>query len=205
MHACAAISLLLAAGAAADASAKFLALEQDWATDKVGLFFQHKDFETAWSNIQRDIEPQLKAAIGPTLDFIFMGTGMTPIAELLVLARARRDSRTPAGHTVARPRALLRQNLPRRRHGRHRASASCWATYVTPALAVLGDDGVAGPLRCEQRAGDVMVVPSSWGRAARHDEPTIGCPEVAFDREHTDGFGEFYGTESWRQTEEVVY
>ena len=28
----------------------------------------------------------------------------------------------------------------------------------------------------------------------------------AFDREHTDGFGEFYGTESWRGTEaEVVY
>ena len=87
------ISLLLAAGAAAEPSAKFLALEQDWATDKVGLFFQHKDFETAWSNIQRDIEPQLKAA-----------------------------------------------------------------------------------------------------------------SEVAFDREHTDGFGEFYGTESWRGTEaEVVY
>ena len=56
------ISLLLAAGAAAEPSAKFLALEQDWATDKVGLFFQHKDFETAWSNIERDIEPQLKAA-----------------------------------------------------------------------------------------------------------------------------------------------
>ena len=53
------ISLLLAAGAAAEPSAKFLALEQDWATDKVGLFFQHKDFETAWSNIQRDIEPDL--------------------------------------------------------------------------------------------------------------------------------------------------
>ena len=51
------IYLLLAAGAAADTSAKFLALEQDWATDKVGLFFQHKDFETAWSNIERDIEP----------------------------------------------------------------------------------------------------------------------------------------------------
>ena len=130
------ISLLLAAGAAAEPSAKFLALEQDWATDKVGLFFQHKDFETAWSNIQRDIE-----------------------------------------------------------------------AHVTPALAVLGEgDGVAGPLRCEQRAGDVMVVPSSWGRAARHDEPTIGwVSEVAFDREHTDGFGEFYGTESWRQTEDVVY
>ena len=80
--------------------------------------------------------------------------------------------------------------------------------HVTPALAVLGEgDGVAGPLRCEQRAGDVMVVPSSWGRAARHDEPTIGwVSEVAFDREHTDGFGEFYGTESWRGTEaEVVY
>ena len=79
--------------------------------------------------------------------------------------------------------------------------------HVTPALAVLGEgDGVAGPLRCEQRAGDVMVVPSSWGRAARHDEPTIGwVSEVAFDREHTDGFGEFYGTESWRQTEDVVY
>ena len=60
------ISLLLAAGAAADPSAKFLALEQDWATDKVGLFFQHKDFETAWSNIQRDIEPQLKAASAST-------------------------------------------------------------------------------------------------------------------------------------------
>ena len=79
------ISLLLAA--AAEPSAKFLALEQDWATDKVGLFFQHKDFETAWSNIQRDIEPQLKAASASTLDFIFMGTGMTPIAELLVMAR----------------------------------------------------------------------------------------------------------------------
>ena len=63
------ISLLLAAGAAAEPSAKFLALEQDWATDKVGLFFQHKDFETAWSNIQRDIEPQLKAASTSTLDF----------------------------------------------------------------------------------------------------------------------------------------
>ena len=81
------ISLLLAAGAAAEPSAKFLALEQDWATDKVGLFFQHKDFETAWSNIQRDIEPQLKTASASTLDFIFMGTGMTPIAELLVMAR----------------------------------------------------------------------------------------------------------------------
>ena len=57
------ISLLLAAGAAAEPSAKFLALEQDWATDKVGLFFQHKDFETAWSNIERDIEPQLKAGM----------------------------------------------------------------------------------------------------------------------------------------------
>ena len=79
------ISLLLAA--AAEPSAKFLALEQDWATDKVGLFFQHKDFETAWSNIQRDIEPQLKSASASTLDFIFMGTGMTPIAELLVMAR----------------------------------------------------------------------------------------------------------------------
>ena len=129
------ISLLLAAGAAAEPSAKFLALEQDWATDKVGLFFQHKDFETAWSNIKRDIEP--------CDDGIVLGEG----------------------------------------------------------------DGVAGPLRCEQRAGDVMVVPSSWGRAARHDEPTIGwVSEVAFDREHTDGFGEFYGTESWRGTEaEVVY
>ena len=81
------IYLLLAAGAAADTSANFLALEQDWATDKVGLFFQHKDFETAWSNIERDIEPQLKAASASTLDFIFMGTGMTPIAELLVMAR----------------------------------------------------------------------------------------------------------------------
>ena len=134
------ISLLLAAGAAAEPSAKFLALEQDWATDKVGLFFQHKDFETAWSNIQRDVEPRPQKATDGEKD---LGEG----------------------------------------------------------------DGVAGPLRCEQRAGDVMVVPSSWGRAARHDEPTIGwVSEVAFDREHTDGFGEFYGTESWRGTEaEVVY
>ena len=37
------------------------------------------------------------------------------------------------------------------------------------------------------------------------DGPHRVVSEVAFDREHTDGFGEFYGTESWRQTEDVVY
>lgn len=198
------ISLLLAAGAAAEPSAKFLALEQDWATDKVGLFFQHKDFETAWSNIQRDIEPQLKAASASTLDFIFMGTGMTPIAELLVMARTYDLAKSTRPDTPWRVRVLFFDKIYRDWPPR---DAALLLRHVTPALAVLGEgDGVAGPLRCEQRAGDVMVVPSSWGRAARHDEPTIGwVSEVAFDREHTDGFGEFYGTESWRQTEEVVY
>ena len=101
------ISLLLAAGAAAEPSAKFLALEQDWATDKVGLFFQHKDLETAWSNIQRDIEPRLKAASTSTLDFIFMGTGMTPIAELLVMARTYDLAKSTRPDTTWRVRVLF--------------------------------------------------------------------------------------------------
>ena len=83
-----------------------------------------------------------------------------------------------------------------------RSRAARGSSSVAPAIA----HDFTFARRGRQRAGDVMVVPSSWGRAARHDEPTIGwVSEVAFDREHTDGFGEFYGTESWRQTEDVVY
>ena len=57
----------------------------------------------------------------------------------------------------------------------------------------------AAPLRCEQRAGDVMVVPEVWGHATYNLEPSIGwATELSFDRSFDGGFSISHGDEWWR-------
>ena len=54
-------------------------------------------------------------------------------------------------------------------------------------------------LRCEQRAGDVVIVPDLWGHATLNRQPSIGwASETAADRHYDDGLGAWAGDEWWR-------
>jgi hypothetical protein len=59
--------------------------------------------------------------------------------------------------------------------------------------------GSRGPLVCEQRGGEVLVVPPLWGHATVNLKPSIGwASELVFDRAYDDGLGETHGREWWR-------
>ena len=65
------------------------------------------------------------------------------------------------------------------------------------------EGGGTGPmrraLRCEQRAGDVVIVPGLWGHATLNRQPSIGwASETAADRHYDDGLGAWAGDEWWR-------
>ena len=76
------------------------------------------------------------------------------------------------------------------------------ATYAQSHVArsAPGAEGVSGaPLRCEQRAGDTIVVPALWGHATVNLAPSVGwATEIRFDRTFDLGMGADRGDEWWR-------
>lgn len=65
---------------------------------------------------------------------------------------------------------------------------------VEPANAAVG-----APLECEQRAGDVLVLPALWGHATVNTAPSIGfATELNFDRTFDLGLSPDMGDEWWR-------
>ena len=68
------------------------------------------------------------------------------------------------------------------------------------AAADVGADFAPGqPLRCEQKPGDIVIMPNSWGHATLNLSPSIGwASELHVDRLYDDGFDPFYGAEWWR-------
>ena len=64
----------------------------------------------------------------------------------------------------------------------------------------IGRFNVTGkPLVCEQRAGEVIVVPHLWGHATMNLETSIGwASEFQFDRIYDDGLAATHGDEWWR-------
>ncbi len=66
-----------------------------------------------------------------------------------------------------------------------------------------GSKPAAAPVRCVQRAGDVLVVPELWGHATRNLQPSIGwASELSFDHGYDSGMGREYGDEWWRLGED---
>ena len=83
--------------------------------------------------------------------------------------------------------------------------AAAATTTATTTAATAGATAAAAaavvppPLRCEQRAGDVLIVPEVWGHATRNLEPSLGwATEISFDRSYEGGFSETHGDEWWR-------
>ena len=77
--------------------------------------------------------------------------------------------------------------------------------HVRAALdAVDGSEGgnASAPLECEQRAGEVLIVPETWGHATTNlKQWSIGwATELQFDRTFDLGLGERHGPEWWRDT-----
>ena len=62
------------------------------------------------------------------------------------------------------------------------------------------------PLVCDQQAGDVMVVPETWGHATINSAPwSIGwATELSFERTFDLGLGSPHGKEWWRYAEQPV-
>ena len=66
---------------------------------------------------------------------------------------------------------------------------------VEAATAVVG-----GPLECEQRAGDVLILPALWGHATTNMAPSVGfATELNFDRTFDLGLDPTLGDEWWRR------
>ena len=68
------------------------------------------------------------------------------------------------------------------------------------STSVGGAEAVGGrALRCTQRAGDVLVVPETWGHATVNLQPSVGwATEVHFDRNIDLGLDAKHGDEWWR-------
>ena len=67
------------------------------------------------------------------------------------------------------------------------------------SLALQQNTSKKGSLSCTQRAGDILVVPETWGHATVNSEPSIGwATELQFDRTFDLGLGASHGTEWWR-------
>ena len=81
--------------------------------------------------------------------------------------------------------------------GAHVLGAHTRANCSTPARG-----RAPSPWVCEQRAGEVLIVPELWGHATLNLRPSIGwASEVYFDRAFDDGLGEKHGDEWWRTHE----
>ena len=62
-----------------------------------------------------------------------------------------------------------------------------------------GEDRAGAVLWCEQRPGDVLVVPAAWGHATLNTQPSIGwASEVDHDRGYHDGDDAAFGDQWWR-------
>jgi len=74
--------------------------------------------------------------------------------------------------------------------------------HVRPAVERLAASADAfAPLVCEQRAGDVLLVPETWGHATVNEEAwSVGwATEVLFDRTFDLGLSRTHGPEWWRE------
>lgn len=74
--------------------------------------------------------------------------------------------------------------------------------HVRPAVERLAASADAfAPLVCEQRAGDVLLVPETWGHATVNAEAwSVGwATEVLFDRTFDLGLSRAHGPEWWRE------
>ena len=63
------------------------------------------------------------------------------------------------------------------------AAASYAQRHVQLSMDAASNATGSRPLRCVQRAGDVVLVPPLWGHATLNLEPSVGwATEVLFDR-----------------------
>ena len=78
----------VAVHAAKSGSAVFDNLVTSWSADVAPFqsFFQHEHFGKAWKQIRADLKKQLKRKPS-AVELIFLGSGIRPIAELLVVHR----------------------------------------------------------------------------------------------------------------------
>ena len=82
------------------------------------------------------------------------------------------------------------------------ADAMYSQSHVTATLGTnRSADGrvVDRPLICDQRPGEIMIVPALWGHATVNLQPSIGwASEFVFDRSYDDGLAPSHGSEWWR-------
>ena len=91
----------------------------------------------------------------------------------------------------------------------HHVSFSVGPLAAAPGGAAAASDSLGGalnatgrPLLCEQRAGEVLIVPELWGHATVNLAPSVGwASELVFDRSYDDGLGATHGSEWWRTGE----
>ena len=76
------------------------------------------------------------------------------------------------------------------------------ASYAQRHVSLSVPNASEGALYCEQRAGEVLIVPETWGHATLNRRPSVGwATELQFDRTFDLGLGAAHGREWWREAE----
>jgi len=87
-------------------------------------------------------------------------------------------------------------------HVTHALGAHALGAHTRANRSTRARGRAPSPWVCEQRSGEVFIVPELWGHATLNLRPSIGwASEVFFDRAFDDGLGEKHGDEWWRTHE----